>query len=160
MRGKLERAREDGVITIPRNILSQIRSVTLAADVMFVNGAPFMVTISRKIRLRTAEHLSTLTVESLTNSLKRVINLYARGGYTVDLIMMDQEFEKLKDKLELIKVNTTAAQEQVGKIERSNCTVQERSRAICSLPPYSILPKQVVIHMVYFIVTFLNCDVT
>ena len=48
--GKQERAWEDGVITAPRNILSQIRSVTLAADVMFVNGTPFMVTISR-IRL-------------------------------------------------------------------------------------------------------------
>ena len=76
---------------------------------MFVNGAPFMVTIWRKIRLRTAEHLLTRTAESLINSLKRVINLYARGGYTVDLIMMDQEFEKLKEKLELIEVNTTAA---------------------------------------------------
>ena len=56
---------------------------------MFVNEAPFMVTISRKIRLRTAENLSARTVESLTNSLKRVINLYVRGGYTVDLILMD-----------------------------------------------------------------------
>ncbi len=78
-----------------------------------------MVTISRKIRLQTAEHLSTPTAESLTNSLKRVINLYARGGYIVDLIMMDQEFEKSKEKLGLIKVNTTAAREYVGKIERS-----------------------------------------
>ncbi len=76
---------------------------------MCVNGALFMVTNSRKILLRTAEHLLTRTAESLINSLKRVINLYARGGYTVDLIMMDQEFEKLKEKLELIEVNTTAA---------------------------------------------------
>ena len=119
-----------------------------------------MVTISRKIRLRTAEHLSTRTAEPLTNSLKCVINLYARGGYTVDLIMTDQEFEKLKEKLGLIEVNTTAAREHVGEIKRSNRTVQERSRAICSLLPYSILPKQVVIHMIYFVVTFLNCDVT
>ncbi len=104
-----DRVREDGVITILRNILSQIRSVTLAADVMFVNGAPFMVTISRKIQLRTAEHLLTRTAESLINSLKRVINLYTRGGHIVDLIMMDQEFKKLNEKLEIIEVNTTAA---------------------------------------------------
>ncbi len=101
MRVKPDRAREDGIITIPRNILTQIQSVTLAADVMFVNGAPFMVTISRKIQLRTADHLITCTAESLTNSLTCVINLYARGGYTVNLIMMDQEFVKLREKLDV-----------------------------------------------------------
>ncbi len=42
----------------------------------------------------------------------------------VDLIMMDQEFKKLKDKLELIKINTTVAREHVGEIKRSNRTVQ------------------------------------
>ncbi len=82
-----------------------------------------MVTISRKIRLRTAEHLSTRTTELLTNSLKRVINLYMRGGYNVDLIMMDQEFKKLKEKLGLIEVNTMVACKHVGEIERSNQTV-------------------------------------
>ncbi len=79
-----------------------------------------MVTIYRKIRLRRSEHLSAHTTESLTNSLKRVINLYARGGYTIDLIMMDQEFEKLKEKLGLIEVNTTAACKHIGEIEHSN----------------------------------------
>ncbi len=78
----------------------------------------------------------------------------------MDLIMMDQEFEKLQEKLGVIEVNTTAACKHVGEIERSNRMVQEQSRAICSLLPYSILPKQVVIHMIYFVVMFLNCDVT
>ena len=31
-------------------------SVTLTADVMFVNGLPFLVTISRRIRLITVKH--------------------------------------------------------------------------------------------------------
>ncbi len=42
---------------------------------MLVNGVPFVVTISRKIRLRTVEHISTHIAESLLNSLKCVINL-------------------------------------------------------------------------------------
>ncbi len=70
------------------------------------------------------------------------------------MILMDQDFEKLREKLGLIEVNTTAACKYVGKTKRSNQTVQERSRAIFSLLPYSILPKQMVIHMVYFAVTF------
>ena len=89
-----------------------------------------------------------------------MIKLYARGGYTIDLIMMDQEFEKLEGKLGLIEINTTTACKHVGETERSNRTVQERSRAIGSTLPFSILPKQVVIHMVYYVVMFLNCHVT
>ncbi len=68
------------MINIPWNVLSQIQSVTLAADVMFVNGASFMVTISRKIRLRTAEHISTHTTESLINSLNMLLTFMQEGG--------------------------------------------------------------------------------
>ncbi len=89
-----------------------------------------MVIVSRKIRLRTAEHISTCNTESLINSLKRVINLYARGGYTGDVIMMDQEFKKLKEKLGLIEVNTTVACEHIGEIKRSSRTAQEPTRTI------------------------------
>ncbi len=40
---KLEGVQEDGVISIPQNIYSQIRSETLVADVVFMNDVTFMV---------------------------------------------------------------------------------------------------------------------
>ena len=44
--------------------------------------------------------------------------------------MMDMEFEKLKDTpgMELIDVNTTAACEHVGEIERAIRRIKERAR--------------------------------
>ena len=54
-------------------------------------------------------------------------------------------------------MNTTATHEHVGEIERSNRTTRERARAICSKLPYAILPKQVVIRLVYYVTTMLNC---
>ncbi len=62
---------------------------------MFVNSAPFMVTYSRRIRFQMVKFIPNRTVATLIGALKKVINLYARGGYTINLIMMDRKKEKL-----------------------------------------------------------------
>ena len=159
VRMKPERAREDGVVSIPKDLYNRNRFVTLTADIMFVNSAPFVVTYSRKIGFRTVEFIPNRTVATLINSFKKVINQYARGGYAVNLIMVDQEFEKLEGLLDSVEINTTASREHVGEIERSNRVVKERVRSISSTLPYTILPKQIVIHLVYYVVIFLNCSV-
>ncbi len=56
----------------------------------------------------------------------------------------------------MVEINTTAAREHVGKIERFIRTIKERSRALMSDLPYMPLPRQVVIHLVYFAVLWLN----
>jgi hypothetical protein len=44
-------------VEIPKEILDMNKAVTIAADVMFVNGIPFVVTISRKIKFTTTEYI-------------------------------------------------------------------------------------------------------
>ena len=74
--------------------------------------------------------------------------------------MADQEFEKLQELLgDIVQINTSAARDHIGEIKRSNHTTQERTRAISSKLPYNFLPKQVVIHLVYYVTTMLNCFV-
>ena len=46
-----------------------------------------------------------------THTLRKVIFLYARGGFVVRHAMMDMEFEKVKNLVLLVEVNTTAARE-------------------------------------------------
>jgi hypothetical protein len=46
--------------------------------------------------------------------------------------MMDMEFEKLKDLLPNIVLNTTAAQEHVGEIKRKIRVIKERARRMIS----------------------------
>ena len=130
--------------------------MTLTADVMFVNGNKFLVTLSRRIRLFTAEFILTSTAAQLSSSIKKIVNLYARAGFVVNAILMDQEFDKIVDSVPLLEVNTTAAREHVGEIERGLRTIQERGRGIVSTLPFSHLPRQVVIHLVYFVVLWLN----
>ena len=78
----------------------------------------------------------------------------------VNLILLDQEFDKLEGKLDLIEINTTTAREHVGEIERSICTIKERVREITTVMPYKVFPKQVVVHLVYYVTTLLNCSIS
>ena len=75
----------------------------------------------------TCEQVPSRTVKQLSKSLKRIVQLYARGDFIICVILMDMEFEKVKDELRLIDVNTTAAREHVAEIERGICLLKERS---------------------------------
>ena len=63
---------------------------------------------------------------------------------------MDQEFDKIVDDMDLVLVNTTTTQEHVTEIECVIRTIKESCHSTISILPYKILPKQTVIHLVYF----------
>ncbi len=52
------------------------------------------------------------------HTLERVLGIYGKSGFIVQTALMDMEFEKLKDKMMNVRLNTTAASEHVGEIER------------------------------------------
>jgi hypothetical protein len=141
---------------IPDDFHRLYRFVVITADVMFVNGIAFLTTLSQKLRLSTVEQLPSRTATQLSNSLTKIVRLYACTGFIVCIIMMDQEFDKVEDACKMVEINTTAAREHVGKIKPFICTIKERSRALVLDLPYTTLPCQVVIHLVYFAVLWLN----
>ena len=85
---------------------------------MFVSGVPFLVTLLRKIKFRTTQFLPKRTARKLASSLTKVLMLYARGGFIVNLALMDKEFDTIKEFVPFLEVNTVAAREHVGEIER------------------------------------------
>ena len=115
-----------------------------------------LTTISRKIKLRPAEYIQTQNAELLNSSLTKVVDMNAREGFVVNLILMDQEFDKLKSKTVLVEINAATAWEQVGEIEQSIHTVKEGSRANSTILNYTVLQKQIAIHLLYQVVMFLN----
>ena len=78
-RKKPVRTREQRV-SIPLDFYHLHKKLTITADVMFVSGLPFLVTFTRKLKLRTAEFVPNWTAKILAKSLKKVIALYAKGG--------------------------------------------------------------------------------
>ena len=83
------------------------------------------------------------------------------GGYRVRTIMMDMEFEKVKDEkgMDLIDVNATAAREHVGEIERGIRYLKERARGSVSafaLAGMKFVAKSIIIQLVYNVTMFVN----
>ena len=86
----------------------------------------------------------------------KVVCGYARGGFIVNLVLMDMQFENIKDMLPVVEVNTTAVREHVPEIERRIKMIKERVRATTSHVPFNPIPMQVLIQIVYTFCLWLN----
>ena len=92
---------------IAQAILERHQLVTLAVDVTFVNGVPFLVSVARGLNLVTAKFTPSQTAEQLAAGITRMIDFYARGGFQVGMVLMDSEFEKLQNLVPILAINTT-----------------------------------------------------
>ena len=88
----------------------------------------------------------------------KVVKLYALRGFVVRCVMMDMEFEAVKEHA-MVPINTTAAREHVGEIETYVRTVKERCRSIISESPFQYLHKLVMVRLVYFAIMMLNVPI-
>jgi hypothetical protein len=83
-------------VAVSRSLVEANKVVTLAVNMFFVNGTAFLMTVARRIKFVTAEHVPSRTGAQLSKHLKRVIEVYGRAGFRVRTILMDGEFEKIK----------------------------------------------------------------
>ncbi len=63
-------------VAVPRSLVEANSVVTLTADVFFVDGMAYLLTISWRIRFLIAEHVPVRTTASLSKHLKRVLEVY------------------------------------------------------------------------------------
>ena len=103
MRGKSTREKPERVDTsetvVPWYFYGLNKYVTLTADVTFVNRVSLLLTLSRKTSLFTSRYLTSRTAAQLSSSLDKVNKLYARGGFSIRVILMDMEFDKVVEKI-------------------------------------------------------------
>ncbi len=144
------------VVSVPRDFYKLHRFVTLSADVMFVNGLPFLTTVSENIEFLTAEFLPNRKATTLCSTLKKVMTLYGRNGFVVRVVHMDNEFGPLKEELPNVEIELTAKGEHVCPIERQHRTIKNRARGTIAELLYLYLPTQMVIHLIYHVVMCLN----
>ena len=159
LRGKMVRRKPKHVNTelveIPQSLVDRQKNVTLVADVMFVNGVAFLVSSSRNIMLTTIEHAPDRKAPKLGYLLHRIMNTYARAGFNVHTILMDNEFEKIRDYVNAT-LNTPAASEHIGEIERRIRVIKERCRGILCTLPYAKIPRVMLIYLLHHVVMWLN----
>ena len=90
---------------MPESMVPSSKSMVV---VMFVNKLAFFTTLGRDVRFDTAEHVPSQTAKQLAKYLKKIVKLYALGGFVVRTVIMDREFEKIKPEVEL-DINISAA---------------------------------------------------
>ena len=71
------------------------------------------------------EHIPHCTTSKLGLLLHQIIKVYARAGFMVQTIVMDNEFEKVKDHIQLAHLNTIAASEHIGEMGRQIRVIKE-----------------------------------
>ena len=107
LRGKSVRTKTTRVereyIPIPRYFYVLHKFVMLKADVMFVNGLPFLIPLSRKIKMFTAKYIPNRTAAQMISCLNKIVKLYARNGFVLTIVIMDMEFKRLLKILETHK---------------------------------------------------------
>jgi hypothetical protein len=143
-------------VAVPHTLVEANKVITLAADIFFVNGTTFLLTVGRHLKFVTAEHVPVQTATSLSKHIKQVLEVYGQAGFRVRTILMDREFEKIKPLLPTLVCNTTAAKEHVSEAERTIRTLKERTQGLLATLPFSHEPKRMKIEFVYFIVLWLN----
>jgi hypothetical protein len=156
IRGRTVQRPPDSVNTdyvqIPRVILERHQLVTLAVDVMFVNGGPFLVSVASGLNLVTTEFTPSCTAKQLAVGITRMMDLYARGGFQVGTVLMDNELEKLRNLVPILVVNTAAAKEHVLEVENKIRLIKEWGRGILNTLPCKRMPRLMLIELVYHVV--------
>jgi hypothetical protein len=143
VRGKTVQTRPAQVVGdyVAVSLVDANKALTLAADVFFVDGTAFLLTVAQRIKFVTAEHLPVRTALSLSKHMKRVLDVYGRAGFRVRTILMDGKFEKLKPLMPSVECNTTAAKEHVSEAERTIRTLKEQVRGLLNTLPFENLPR-------------------
>ena len=91
VRGKTARCKPKQVdsdqVEITREFKLLHKSVTLVADIFFVNGIPFLVTLSRKLLFVNVKHMGSSTDNELIRYLNKACRFYARASYNVEVLL-------------------------------------------------------------------------
>ncbi len=80
-------------IEIPPEIISRNLNVIVVADLMFVNGLPFLVYISQNITLITVMYMPLHGVQDLKRGMLQKILVYRCCSLTVMTAMLDNQFD-------------------------------------------------------------------
>ena len=98
---------------VPQVILHLNKKVTLAADVMFVDGLELFVSTSRRIKFTTLEYIPNCTKGILINSLNKVISIYNASGFNIRMVLVNRELDCMIPSFPIININLTATSEHV-----------------------------------------------
>jgi hypothetical protein len=142
---------------LPISVHEKCIDVTIAADIMFVRGICFFVTIPEHIKFGSGENIENAKVSTLAEAITRVCNVYRTRGFRVNIALMDGQFEPLKGHMPKgVMLNMVSAEEHAGLIERYIRVFKERVRCIICVLLFKYYPYVMVKEIVNGAIFWLN----
>ncbi len=97
LKGKMTRRKphqvRSAVSPLPLEIIERYRSLTLCANIMYVNGIPFLLTILRNLKFGTIEAIPNRLEATFIAGLVSMVRVYKQHGFSVSLGLTDGEFD-------------------------------------------------------------------
>ena len=140
-------------------IRSQAETTILYIDIFFINGLPFLLSISKGFNLLVVTYLRNRKEETLYKGIKEHMAVYGKYNVKVVTIMIDGEgaIAPLKSTIELqgVGVEQCSKAEHVPTIERAIRQVKERTRSFINTLPFR-LTIEMLIYLIEFLVSMIN----
>lgn len=143
-------------VDVPQQIYDRNKDVVLVTDFMFIQGLPFLVTLSTNLNLIALEYSSKLESANIVKGTGKAIQIYVNKGMRVITAMTDLQFDPVWGLLGSTDQNLAAAHEHVLAIERKIRLIKEQFQALRSTLPFQTLPSRIIIEGVVFCVMMLN----
>ena len=87
---------------------------------MYMNSLVFFITVTRKIKFVTIEHVTSTSKKTIMKCVSAVIDFYKCKGFKIINVLGDNKFLYLEEYLDNkynIEYNTLSVNEHVGEIE-------------------------------------------
>ena len=92
------------MVSIPHKLCDAQQNVCLYIDIMYINGMPFLTTISKNIKYCTAMWVADHTVPTIASLFESILNLHQQAGFQVMEVCNDHKFKPV---LQVLQDNVT-----------------------------------------------------
>ena len=133
-------------IEVPPKIKIRNKDVELCADILYIQGIPFLATISKHIKFLTIIPIASRSKALLCDAFDQTFRIYNTAGFQISKLHVDPEFKVLEDVMtddsNTIKMVYVPAQQHVPEIERAIRVIKERYSAMYHQLPYKAIPSK------------------
>ena len=85
------------LVQVPEEMAKLHKDIYLTVDMLFVNGIPFFLTLSRKILFTAFNHLASRKVDTIFKAFKEIYSYYMKSGFHITNLHAYREFVPLQD---------------------------------------------------------------
>ena len=156
-------------VHLPPIILKTHPTDSIDVDFLYCQGAPYLLIKSHLIKFQGILAFNRISKRNKKTSritykrgpkdiiigIEKVLTVFKRRGFNIDLVHADNEFLKLDDKLS-IPIEFCAAGQHVPRIERGIRSLKDRTRCFWVPLPFKRVPKLMVDECLVMVTTCLN----